>query len=173
LFERQQKLSQKVDIFALGITFYRIITYRYPLMKYSLIQFIERPIQIKDDILWNLLSLMLEFDPDKRITASQALQHPFFTSPEAIDGISPEQHHLALQSAQAELDGNSNITEFDKNPSFIVSYSIINEYIQSDIQRNPPQEQSELEDDTEQITLFFFIVIFICFNSYLFNIDSI
>ncbi|KAA6368700.1 MAG: hypothetical protein EZS28_035773, partial [Streblomastix strix] len=30
LFERQQKLSQKVDIFALGITFYRIITYRYP-----------------------------------------------------------------------------------------------------------------------------------------------
>jgi serine/threonine protein kinase len=30
---------------------------------------IKRPLHIKDDNLWDLLSQLLDFDPDKRITA--------------------------------------------------------------------------------------------------------
>lgn len=30
---------------------------------------IEKPEEIKEEILWDLLSKLLEFDPDKRITA--------------------------------------------------------------------------------------------------------
>lgn len=51
---------------------------------------IDRPPEIKDDRLWDLLSKILEFDPSKRISAAEALKHPFFTSPEAIADISPE-----------------------------------------------------------------------------------
>ncbi|KAA6357785.1 MAG: hypothetical protein EZS28_046688 [Streblomastix strix] len=78
---------------------------------------IDRPQEIKDDILWDLLQCMLEFDPNKRITASDALQHPYFTSPEAKIDISLEQHISATLEKQKET---KNITEFDTDPSFII-----------------------------------------------------
>lgn len=51
---------------------------------------ILRPLEIKNDLLWDLLSKMLEFDPDKRISASKALQHEFFTNDESFSEISYE-----------------------------------------------------------------------------------
>jgi hypothetical protein len=38
---------------------------------------------------------LVEFDPNIRITAEQALSHEFFTGPEAKADISPEQHEFA------------------------------------------------------------------------------
>ncbi|KAA6362596.1 MAG: hypothetical protein EZS28_041877 [Streblomastix strix] len=61
----------------------------------------------------------MEFDPDKRITAADALQHPYFTSPEALSDVSKEQQDLASLAAVAELEGDSSITQFDKDPTFI------------------------------------------------------
>ncbi|KAA6365300.1 MAG: hypothetical protein EZS28_039173 [Streblomastix strix] len=81
---------------------------------------IQKPSEINDNILWDLLSKLLEFDPNKRITAALALQHPFFTSPEAIADVSKEQQDLASLASVAELEGNSSISEFDKDPTFIV-----------------------------------------------------
>ncbi|KAA6394685.1 MAG: putative CAMK family protein kinase [Streblomastix strix] len=113
LFIKTNDSKQKADIYALGITFYHLITHKYPMNEknykcqkkmMATLKSIERPEEIKDDILWDLLSKMLEFDPDKRITAAEALQHPYFTSPEAFADISKVQQDLAQQATQAELN---------------------------------------------------------------------
>ncbi|KAA6394168.1 MAG: putative Serine/threonine-protein kinase/endoribonuclease ire-1 [Streblomastix strix] len=131
-FHKQALTTQKVDIYALGITFYRLIAHNYPVneptfeeqgKKLAQLKCIDKPPEIEDNLLWNLLSKLLEFDPNKRITAAEALQHPYFTSPEAIADISKEQQDLASEAAVAEFEGDKNITEFDKDPSLIVSES--------------------------------------------------
>ncbi|KAA6374471.1 MAG: hypothetical protein EZS28_030000, partial [Streblomastix strix] len=72
-------ITQKVDIYALEITFYKLITHKYPVYernikeqgkKIAQLKCIERPSEIKDDVLWDLISKLLEFDPNKRIAAA-------------------------------------------------------------------------------------------------------
>ncbi|KAA6337344.1 MAG: hypothetical protein EZS28_052797 [Streblomastix strix] len=86
-------ITQKVDIYALGITFYKLITHKYPINGRNIkeqgtmmakLKSIDRPSEIKDNILWDFLSKLLKFDSDKRITAAEAHQHPYFTTPDAI-----------------------------------------------------------------------------------------
>ncbi|KAA6353613.1 MAG: hypothetical protein EZS28_050860, partial [Streblomastix strix] len=141
MYKKPLIVTQKVDIYALGITFYRIITHKYLLQYKKQKQYeqyfnspqfdkdpIEEPSEITDSLLWDLLSQMLEFDPIKRITAAEALQHPYFTSPEALSDISEEQHDLASLATKAKLDGDKNITQFDKDPTFIVAQSIFKQF---------------------------------------------
>ncbi|KAA6377313.1 MAG: putative serine/threonine protein kinase [Streblomastix strix] len=68
-FHKSAFISKKVDIYALGITFYKVITHKFPVnernieeqkKKMAKLKCIERPQEIKDGILWNLLSQMLE-----------------------------------------------------------------------------------------------------------------
>ncbi|KAA6378080.1 MAG: hypothetical protein EZS28_026393, partial [Streblomastix strix] len=96
----------KADIYSVGITFYRLLSHHYPVNKATIeqqrkklahLKCIDRPSEIKNDNLWDLISKLLEFDPVKRLSAAQALQHPFFTSPEAIADISKEQQKFANQ----------------------------------------------------------------------------
>ncbi|KAA6388836.1 MAG: putative phosphorylase b kinase gamma catalytic chain [Streblomastix strix] len=153
-FHENPIITQKVDIYALGVTFYKLITHKYPVnernfkeqgKKMSQLKSIKRPQEIKNNLLWDLLSRLLEFDPDKRITAAEALQHPYFTSPEALADISKEQQDLASQAAVAGLEGYSNITEFDKDPTFIVAESAIKQFIINFIQLNQPKQQNNNE----------------------------
>ncbi|KAA6388908.1 MAG: hypothetical protein EZS28_015564 [Streblomastix strix] len=74
---------------------------------------IDRPPEIKDNILWDLLSKLLEFDPILRITAKEALQHPYFTSPAALSDISKDQQDLALLAVTAELNGDKIISKLN------------------------------------------------------------
>ncbi|KAA6399306.1 MAG: putative serine/threonine protein kinase [Streblomastix strix] len=68
-FLEKALITQKVDIYALGITFYNIITHKFPVnernikeqqKKMTILKCIERPSEIKDDQLWDLLSKMLD-----------------------------------------------------------------------------------------------------------------
>ncbi|KAA6366160.1 MAG: hypothetical protein EZS28_038313 [Streblomastix strix] len=104
MFKKPLIVTQKVDIYALGITFYHLITHKYPVneptlkeqgKKINLMQGIKRPPEISDNLLWDLLSQMLEFDPDKRIIAHDAIHLPYFSNPEAIADISEKQKKLA------------------------------------------------------------------------------
>ncbi|KAA6400111.1 MAG: putative protein kinase [Streblomastix strix] len=131
-FKKPRIITKKTDIYSVGITFYNIITCSFPVnengieeqkQKLAQLKCIEKPSEITDNQLWGLLSQMFEFDPDKRISAEQALQHPFFTSPEAIADISPEQHELAQKAIVEQQMGNKSITIFDTNPSYILKPS--------------------------------------------------
>ncbi|KAA6369881.1 MAG: hypothetical protein EZS28_034592 [Streblomastix strix] len=64
-FHDSALITQKVDIYALGITFYNIIVHKYPVnyptfelqqKKIAQMKGINRPPEIKDNLLWDLLS---------------------------------------------------------------------------------------------------------------------
>ncbi|KAA6377232.1 MAG: putative inositol-requiring enzyme-1, partial [Streblomastix strix] len=142
LFQQKIRATQKVDIYAVGITFYRLLTHKYPInctsyqeqkQKIKSMKKIEKPEEIKEEILWDLLSKLLEFDPDKRITAEQALEHPFFTGREAASDISPEQERLAtFGQFMAMMKGNESISEYDLDKTFIVPETEIKQIIGDD-----------------------------------------
>ncbi|KAA6380408.1 MAG: putative CAMK family protein kinase [Streblomastix strix] len=152
-------ITQKVDIYALGIIFYKLITHKYPVnernfkeqgKKMTQLKYKKRPLEIKNNLLQDLLSRLLEFDPNKRISALEALQHPYFTSPEALSDISKGQQDLASLATVAELEGDSSITEFDKEPTFIVAESIIKQFILKE-QLQAERDLLELNMNLEEI----------------------
>ncbi|KAA6353835.1 MAG: hypothetical protein EZS28_050638 [Streblomastix strix] len=81
---------------------------------------IIRPASIQDDQLWNLLTQLLEFDPNRRISAEQALQHPFFTSPKAQAEISPLSRQITQNAIHASQMSDSWVMKYDMDQTYIV-----------------------------------------------------
>ncbi|KAA6374389.1 MAG: hypothetical protein EZS28_030084, partial [Streblomastix strix] len=116
----------KVDVWSFGILIYQILTHTFPFNPHkigSIFQFVTnkvliRPNSIIDDNLWDLLVQMLAFDRKDRISAEDALKHPFFTSQQGLSEITSEQRQLA-QTAQIEKqNGYKQISEFDADPQY-------------------------------------------------------
>ncbi|KAA6360129.1 MAG: hypothetical protein EZS28_044344, partial [Streblomastix strix] len=113
-------------MWALGILVYWMTTHSYPfnprndssIIQFSANRVLTRPQLITDDLLWDLLVKMLCFDRIKRISASDALNHPFFTGEQAMREISPEQYQLSQNAQTSQRNGDKSITKFDINPQY-------------------------------------------------------
>ncbi|KAA6389683.1 MAG: hypothetical protein EZS28_014789 [Streblomastix strix] len=62
---------------------------------------------------------MLNFDPNKRISASEALQHSFFTGTRVLGEITQEQVQIAQAAINSQRSGNQKINQFDTDPIYI------------------------------------------------------
>ncbi|KAA6367563.1 MAG: putative serine/threonine-protein kinase unc-51, partial [Streblomastix strix] len=106
----------KVDIWSFGILVYQILTHTFPfksvdyedIRKFMVNRVLIRPPTITDNLLWDLLVRMLSFDRHTRISAAEALQHPFFTGEQAMREISPEQYQLAQLAHDSQRRGDQN-----------------------------------------------------------------
>ncbi|KAA6382553.1 MAG: putative serine/threonine-protein kinase unc-51 [Streblomastix strix] len=136
LGDGQEKVNAdaKVDIWSLGILLYKILTHEFPFKINSLVdqhQFMAnavliRPWTIADNILWDLLQKMLQFDRNKRISAADALNHQFFTGKQAEREITIEQNQLSQIAYTALTNGDSTVTQFDTKPTFVLPLTIVN-----------------------------------------------
>ncbi|KAA6401743.1 MAG: hypothetical protein EZS28_002734 [Streblomastix strix] len=143
-------LTQKADIYSVGVVFYRLIVHKYPiyeasfedqLKKINKTKRIERPKEIQNDTFWDQLQMMLKFDPHYRFSATEALQHKYFTGTQAQIDTTPDQRKISKQAKKAEKKGNIYISQFDKEPSFIVEESVIKQFQQNIDSLNNEQEQ--------------------------------
>ncbi|KAA6364636.1 MAG: putative serine/threonine-protein kinase 10, partial [Streblomastix strix] len=127
LFYEKVQADAKIDIWSLGIIVYQLETHSFPfdprneqsIRLFMTRKVLDRPYQITDNLLWDLLQRMLDFDRNTRISEDQALMHPFFTGEQTMREISLQQYQLAQTAQYSQKIGNSNITPFDINPQYI------------------------------------------------------
>ncbi|KAA6375851.1 MAG: hypothetical protein EZS28_028623 [Streblomastix strix] len=117
------QVDNKVDIWSAGEILFQLLTHELPFkaqtfeelqLKISQKQ-LNRPSTIKDNLLWDLLTKLLEFDPNVKISASEALMHPYFTGQQADDEITKCVERLAQTAQAAKQAGDSNITFIKSN----------------------------------------------------------
>ncbi|KAA6374129.1 MAG: hypothetical protein EZS28_030343, partial [Streblomastix strix] len=85
------KADAKVDVWSMGVVLFQLAGHEYPIKATSVLDLqklmqqrqITRPKAITDNLLWDLLMKLLQFDKKDRPTAEQALQHPYFTGEQA------------------------------------------------------------------------------------------
>ncbi|CAD8197911.1 unnamed protein product [Paramecium octaurelia] len=90
---RSKESSFNSDMFSVGVVLFNLIT-NQPMLKskmYNAQQYVE------DEEAADLLKQMLEVDPALRITAQQALQHPYFKGFESVNEKLQSSEHQILQ----------------------------------------------------------------------------
>lgn len=82
----QQPVNEKVDIWALGVALFVCLTGRMPFSNRNMIGQIRRGLPVvkaarkhaKHPVAFDLILKMLAVDPKERLSASEALEHPWF-----------------------------------------------------------------------------------------------
>ncbi|KAA6394236.1 MAG: putative CAMK protein kinase [Streblomastix strix] len=134
------KADSKVDIWSAGILFHLLASHQFPfesLSLQSIISFmiakkLNRPTNILDEVLWNLITKMLSFDGKDRISATEALNHEFFTGEKADEEIPVNAFRLAQTAQKALQKGDKNINQYDLDASFTFPYSDAKEIVNKD-----------------------------------------
>ncbi|KAA6382127.1 MAG: hypothetical protein EZS28_022346 [Streblomastix strix] len=127
------KTNEKIDVWSVGIVVFQLVAHELPfkaqtleeLQNQMLRQGIVKPQIAIDDHLWDLLIKMLAFNPINRISASDALRHPYFTCEQAEDEITNGANRLVKATQMAQQSGDRTITVYDITPSFIVQLTDI------------------------------------------------
>ncbi|KAA6362491.1 MAG: putative Serine/threonine-protein kinase NEK, partial [Streblomastix strix] len=140
LGSKEVKADSKVDIWSAGILLHQLVSHQFPfeyLSLQSIISFmiekkLNRPTNILDEVLWNLITKMLSFDGKERISAAEALNHEFFTREKADEEIPVNAFRLALSAQKALQKGDTNINKYDLDSSFTFPYSDAKELINKD-----------------------------------------
>ncbi|KAA6364430.1 MAG: hypothetical protein EZS28_040043, partial [Streblomastix strix] len=114
---------------------------------------LERPPEVKDDILWDLLAKMLAFDRKDRISASDALNHEFFTSDKVLNEISKEVRNIALAAQTSKNKGNHYVTQYDTNSLYIIPLRKIKQILSDDPESVYQISQPNTEQNIEQQTI--------------------
>ncbi|KAA6392428.1 MAG: hypothetical protein EZS28_012044 [Streblomastix strix] len=153
------KPDTKADIYQVGIIIFQLLTHSLPFddQTSQIKQFdnLERPLSIKNDHLWDLISKMLAQDPKDRISVDEALMHEFFTGEQAQQEITVNAQQLAQTALLAQQHGDKNITVFDTDPTFIIPLSDYDQIIGNEIKPYlilPPIQQISVEQlkETQQ-----------------------
>ncbi|KAA6386428.1 MAG: putative calcium/calmodulin-dependent protein kinase I delta short [Streblomastix strix] len=159
----QIKADATFDVWSAGIIFYQLVAKQFPYdpsqndsqRKFMEKKKLKRPERVKDDLCWELITKMLAFDRKKRICASDALKHKFFTGEQANREITEEQHQLAQVALVAQQRGDQNISQFDLDPSYIFPYTEANKmdikYKQEVDMANPQQQNPAIQFQRQEI----------------------
>lgn len=129
--------SPKCDIFSAGVIFYILLTERSPFDGHSFKEILQKNKQCKIDFknpklkknkaALDLLQRMLDSDPEKRISAKDALAHPFFTDL-AESNMIIEQEMTADNGFKAFNDHYKNVMEkgkFEETNSLVIREGMI------------------------------------------------
>ncbi|KAA6387047.1 MAG: putative Mitogen-activated protein kinase kinase kinase NPK1 [Streblomastix strix] len=153
------KADAKVDVWSMGVVLFQLAGHEYPikattvpdLQKLMRQRQIIRPKSITDNLLWDLLMKLLQFDKKDRPTAEQALQHPYFTGEQALKDISGLQHQIANIAQQCQQRGDSSITIYDINASYSVPGNEIKAAISYDPDIDLQKYYAQIQTTTNSI----------------------
>lgn len=130
--------SPKCDMFSAGVIFYILLAEKSPFDGRSFREILQKNKQCKIDfknpkirrnkLAFDLLQQMLESEPEKRISAKDALAHPFFTEVEeakmTVEKDFDSDHNLKdfTQHFKSALDKG----KFEENNSLVIREGMIN-----------------------------------------------
>ncbi|KAA6394809.1 MAG: hypothetical protein EZS28_009666 [Streblomastix strix] len=146
------KDDAKIDMWFAGIILYQLVTHEFPFKAQSFeelqmyeqvgilikmhLQTINRPSSIQDNLLWDLLVKLLSFDRKTRLSASDALSHPFFNRENIIN----ENEFLSPLQEIIRIIGKSEVG----NTEIQIQGQKLSPLLQSSSSLTDPHSQSQL-----------------------------
>ncbi|KAA6398439.1 MAG: hypothetical protein EZS28_006036 [Streblomastix strix] len=93
-----------------------------------------RPQSFKNDILWNLISNMLQFDKNKRLTSIQALNHEFFVGDQAINETTKLAQQLASKALIEKRKRKDKLVDYDIDALYTVPLTEYEDFTKQKLQ---------------------------------------